>query len=545
MATLDELNKQKLSSLNLTDPIALGGRNIGWMVYDAQGNFIRKEPKVATAATGVTTLWGSSFQYDAKNPQDYIFNIKAKQLAGKNLSQDEYYNYLKATDAANKATLAVSPYWVDTQYYKDLVAQQEVAKKTETSSDAAAIDAFQKAKFAEYNTKIKNLEQQGVKQQQAAQKVLSFSWFGRSTAAAQQQSDIQASTNEAVNNSQAARDAEIAKYKAEMEWADSDTLQAINTAIEKYNTAAQDRQLASLKSTAEANQKNAVTFEDALNNLGKSANASWIDVWDSDTLSYYGSLVRNADGSVNEEKLATIPENVQALVRLAAQSSIATETPKIQQIWKNQYGYFDAKGNLIRVNGWSGWTGSWSWSGWGWLFWPIKWYKYEWAWANGQLTAQQANERNDLLARVTRIADLAKDPVKRAAAMTTGFGSTMNDLKFIRSNLWFDKLVSTKKQWATYGALSEGEWNRIDAAASSLPQPWKISSATVWTDAVLRDLNTVLEAAWYTQRVSAAGSASPKEETPAPAAVKYKQTATWPNGQKMWTIDWVNRVPIK
>ena len=49
-------------------------------------------------------------------------------------------------------------------------------------------------------------------------------------------------------------------------------------------------------------------------------------------MAYYGSIVRNPDGTVNEEKLKTLPENVQALIRLAAQTSSATEAPKIENI---------------------------------------------------------------------------------------------------------------------------------------------------------------------------------------------------------------------
>lgn len=80
-------------------------------------------------------------------------------------------------------------------------------------------------------------------------------------------SDIQANTNQAINMANAATQAEIAKYKAELEGADSDTLKALDSQIAEYQKAAQTRQLESIKKTAEANQKNTVSFEDALKNL--------------------------------------------------------------------------------------------------------------------------------------------------------------------------------------------------------------------------------------------------------------------------------------
>ena len=416
----------------------------------------RKPPMVATPQNPAVPMGNTVATYDETNPTDYIYRMQAKKLAGKVMSEDEQYNYLRAVAKSNEQKAQANPY-TDNQYGTDLLAQQTAAREAEATRDTTALEAFKKQKDLENTAKIKLLEQQWVKQQDAAQRVLSFSWFGRSTAAAGQMADIQANTNQAINMANAANAAEIAKYKAELEWADSDTLQALDAQIAEYNKAAQTRQLESIKKTAEANQKNTVSFEDALKNLGDTSNAAGIDIGDTKDLQYYGSIVRNPDGTVNEEKLKTLPENVQALIRLAAQTSSATEAPKIENIGtaKNpRYVQWNGK-ERVPVAGWYT-AGGW-WSGVG-------------GWKAGTPNVLQS----ELITRLNRVKEAANNSLLRSTNLLDP--EYQADLNYIKANMTFDKLSQMKAAGVKLWVLSDSDMKLLWEAAISLT-PWMKSSS--------------------------------------------------------------------
>ena len=77
---------------------------------------------------------------------------------------------------------------------------------------------------AQYWARASELDKQWQDTMSAAQWVLSFSWFGRSTYAADKQAEIQQNVNQAKQTMQAEKDYAIARYKAELAGADADTL---------------------------------------------------------------------------------------------------------------------------------------------------------------------------------------------------------------------------------------------------------------------------------------------------------------------------------
>lgn len=129
---------------------------------------------VATPQNPAVPMGNTVATYDETNPTDYIYRMQAKKLAGKVMSEDEQYNYLKAVAKSNEQKAQANPY-ENNQYGADLLAQQTAAREAEATRDTTALEAFKKQKDLENTAKIKLLEQQGVKQQDAAQRVLSFS----------------------------------------------------------------------------------------------------------------------------------------------------------------------------------------------------------------------------------------------------------------------------------------------------------------------------------------------------------------------------------
>ena len=501
---------------------------------------LRNAPTVATPNSPVISkTYTNDLTYDPTNPEDYLMKLTARtNTSGKKPTEWEYYNGMLAQKALNSKQQADWTNPMQTQYDAQLKAYND-ARVIENTNDTSALNTFKNAKTLEYQQKIAEAQAQWVKQKDAAQWVYSFSGFGRSTKAADTAVEIQKSTDNAINMLNAARDQEIAMEQARLAWANPESLASMQKSLEQSRQAVQQYQLDSIKKIADANAAWWASYMESLNNIMKTA-------WDSGLNVDKAGFEKAAQalwGMTEAQKatyLAQYTPEEQALLLGFAKSWAWTPaltkdfgTSK-RPDWRQS---FDNGKTWVTMS----WFGGGAWWGWWWAAW---WYKFSGAWPNWQLTTQQATERNDLLARVTRIADLTKDPLKRTAAMTSWFGSVMNDLKFIRSNLWFDKLVATKKAGATYGALSEWEWNRIDAAASSLPPPWSIRSTTIGRDAIIRDLNTVLEAAGYPQRVTAAWSSATPATTATPAVV-YKQTATNAQWVKMWTKDWTNWEVIK
>jgi len=116
--------------------------------------------------------------------------------------------------------------------------------------------------------------------------------------------------------------AEIALKEAELAGSDGDTLSAINEEISAYRKAAQDWQIEALKSTQEANAKGGASYMDAIMNLAAAATKSGIELGDAKNIQEMAGLARNADGTINEEFIKTLPADLQAIIRSAAQTSI-------------------------------------------------------------------------------------------------------------------------------------------------------------------------------------------------------------------------------
>lgn len=467
-----------------------------WYTAEADVNtpdylkYTRAKPIVATTENPVTTIWGQTSSYDESNPQDFIFQYQAKQLSGKPISYEDNYNYLKAQQKQTElnAATAENPY-SNNEYLSNLQATQQRALKSETASDKAQLEAFKKSAEADYQEKYNQYTEQWDASKQAAQKVYSFSWFGRSTSAAKQLASIQEQTNSAQSALLNAKNLAIAAEEARLAWADSDELTSINQQIADYNNAAQERQLKSIEETAAANAEASANFNEAFSNLLKTASDSGVQLWDAWDIQEMAQLARNADWSINEEFVSSLPDTYQALIRNAAATSVASETedPDIQKIGKNSYWYFK-DWELVTI-GW--WSGSWGAT-----------VSSDWAWPNGTFTEAQTMERNDLLHRIQVVAAVLNDPVKRSAMLASWWWDTAAQLNYLRNNLTLDHFIDTKKQGATYGAMSEWERDILSRSASSLPAPGKVMSAFRSPESILEDLNRILAHWWYSERVS-------------------------------------------
>jgi hypothetical protein len=309
--------------------------NSSYATSTAVPSATRAEPTVATPANPVISKTNTNdVVYDEANPQDYLDQLLAKTTATKKQpTQTELYNYYKAqravVDKANKVS-TTDPFVGNT---KTSQAQLDEALLAEKNRDNTALWAYKTQLDAQYWIMADQTTQAWQKRKDAEQRVYSFSWFGRSTAAADAQGQIEKETQSALSALEAAKQAEIRAKQAELEWADSDTVAALRSQVWAYQKASQDYQIEAIKKTTEANAKSGADFDTAFNNILKTISDNAIDIWDPKVVEAYAKIARNADGTVNEGVIKALPADVQAIIR----SAVQTSQPK-----KWNYKYIDA-----------------------------------------------------------------------------------------------------------------------------------------------------------------------------------------------------------
>lgn len=405
----------------------------------------RKLPTVATPEDPVKNFNVGALVYDETNPEDYLLKLKAKTATGKSPTEQEIYQWYvaeKALSNMQKDKISTDPF-ADRQ--SELQKRLEQAQSTELNSDAKALEEYKKSLEAQYESSKQELLASWARQKDAAQQVFSFSGFGRSSDAAQTAVDIQQKTDSAINNLNLAMQAEIALKEAELAGSDSDTLSAINEEIASYRKAAQDWQIDAIKSTQEANAKWWASYMDAIMNLAAAATKSGIELGDAKNIQEMASLAKNADGTINEEFVKTLPEDIQAIIRSAAMTSTGNKEPaKTQSV---------GSGKSERVYQWNPVTerydipvwGAWFGGGWGW-----GWGGGSWSWVPlGDLGA-------DLLSNLyTAASKIANSTVRSSGLLDPDAQLALN---FVKSNLTLDRIKQLKQEWVSLGALSEGEW---------------------------------------------------------------------------------------
>lgn len=461
---------------------------------------MRAAPTVATKAQPVISkTFTNNLQYDDTNPEDYLMRLNARVTAtGKKPSEDEYYNALKAQQAITSkksTTAAVDPYQGQ---IASLNAQKDQMASEYKAKDAAALDAYKTSEQAAFEANKTALEQSWAKELSAAQNIYSFSWFGRSTAAADKASEIQAKTNAAVNNARLSMEAQVALKNAELRWASAEELKGINDQIAQYQKAANDFQIDSIKATAEANQKSGNDYMTSLNNLMNAASASGINIGNPEDIQKYAQIARNADWTINEWFIKALPENVQVLIRSAAQTSQAQDAAKtvVDGSGKTAQTYqWNPKTNRydIPVGGWVSYSVGWVW--WGWA----------WGWAAWQPNAIQT----ELITRLARVKNAVNDSnLPRSAILLDP--NYQADLAFIKANMTFETLSQMKKDWVKLGVLSDSDIRLLGQSALTITPGMDKTRTTAEVDRLITSLG------WVQNKSSSGWSTNTKQPATQP-----------------------------
>jgi len=202
---------------------------------------------------------------------------------------------------------------------------------------------------AQYWIRANELDAQGQKTMSAAQGVLSFSWFGRSTYAADKQAEIQQNVNQAKQSMQAEKDYAIAKYEAELAGADAETLAWYDEQIAQLRQQNTNFLIQSAQAMNEYNLQTSASYEEKINNIFKLAeanNVSDLTEQEKAQASAYGDLLLDAEWNLNTALIKDIPARLvnEAIMQWAVKK--ASIKPKIEAPKTAS----DGAGNLYQFN---------------------------------------------------------------------------------------------------------------------------------------------------------------------------------------------------
>lgn len=401
---------------------------------------------------------------DKKWLQDYIdaYSVKAKFGT---IKEEDAIKAIKAqrllTEMSNKdATSNIA------NSYQDVIAQQEAARTAKAQELATQAETGRAAKQRELDTKYRAMQDAQLaawqRQREAAQLATSTTWFGRSTFNADQQVQIQKQTDDAIQQLNAAKEAELIKYEMELQGATWKALESLDQHIAELQQKAQDAQIKALSEAQRINLETGKSKQESIQNLISVWQGSGLDIKASDewTITMLAQIVKGKDGKLNQDVLNQLPDGIKQIVAAAAQTwygtkqweaakTISIGSGKSERVlqWNPETGRYD-----IPVGGWS-----YSWGVWG--VWGGRW----WAWAGGTADSSQL----ELISRLQRVQDaVSNSNLPRSIILNDP--NLQADLKYIKSNMTFEKLNEMKSRGVKLGVLSDSDMKLLWEAAVTI-----------------------------------------------------------------------------
>ncbi len=237
-------------------------------------SYVQRAPAtVPTSTNPVTTIGGggtSGTDFSKMDDRQKMVQIGVDLSNKKTLTDEQKAFYIDQTmpkpETVNPAQGAVDTVNAQAQAEADRLAS---TKTTQDATTQAQIDAEDKRLTEQLNQNIVAREKSGAEQGQAVQSALSFSGFGRSTYNADKQSEVAKATADAETLLRNAKDAELTKYKMELQGADAKTLEGIQQNINSLKSKAADLQATGAAQMADLNAKNKVNAADSIANIMK------------------------------------------------------------------------------------------------------------------------------------------------------------------------------------------------------------------------------------------------------------------------------------
>lgn len=267
--------------------------------------------------------------------QAYVDQMDYKTRTGWEITEKDYLGLQRARRrlVADQGT-TINPY--------------DSAISDATSRRDAEADRAAKQASNIYNTQVSDIEararrsaaeqqQAWDKTMQAVQSPLSFSWFGRSTYAAEKQAEIQDAVNQNVNIINNQRDAEIARAQAERDNAPAEVLASYDEYINWLTVESQKYQSEMVQQMNEYNAQNTMDYQEKIDNimqLSMQFQDSQRDLTPEEMkqVESYATLAINNDWEINESFLKNVPPYMMGAVMNKA-AEIRGATPNKSEFW--------------------------------------------------------------------------------------------------------------------------------------------------------------------------------------------------------------------
>lgn len=195
-----------------------------------------------------------------------------------------------------------------------LETEQEQRKKEQLTEREKLVGEKEKELEKEFGIKRERERETGRRISTAAQDVLSFSGFGRSTVAAEKQTNIQKETEDRIRILDSQQELKKELFRRQLEGQDEESLQPLSDRINAMKTQSDQLQLDSLAKIAELNAENSVRGEEAINNLLEAfgpGEARTVDKNASELLGFVSDQFGNPIGDPNNPIPVNIEEDKQ------------------------------------------------------------------------------------------------------------------------------------------------------------------------------------------------------------------------------------------
>jgi len=243
---------------------------------------------------------------------DIIDSINAKSFSNKQPTEDDFMAYQRAQrrlqelNAPQDTTAGIDQLIAEQNKFKeDFIAQQKAQEEKLFKEEADKLQA-------QIDAKNNDAIQQGNREKEAALRVLW--WSAEGSYSAGQQVDIQRHTNDVINYNNQVKEAELEKYKAEVQGADQKQIQAIDDNIAQLTLKSADAKVEQIKAINDYNKEAWVATQKKIDDFlavvqaGQTYNLT--DQQKELAKAYWAWLV-SKDWDINLDQLKNIPQMYQ------------------------------------------------------------------------------------------------------------------------------------------------------------------------------------------------------------------------------------------
>ena len=261
--------------------------------------------------------------------QDFVDKISTKIDFWEIPSQEEVIAAKKAkrllTERQKQAL------WRDKEIW-EAEAQLTTRKEQQVKNREKLIEQKKKQLQTQFQERLASLEDATQRQKEAAQNVLSFSWFGRSTFAADRQAQIQDQFERSRAALELARDNALELERRRLEWEDAESLAPLSQRIQELRDEVFKSERQSLATTDALNQQASLAFDEKLANLLEISKKNIEkrkedeDVFNANTIKsieFFAGLVLDEEWNINKDIYKDIPDRLKSFVlEKAAQNKL-------------------------------------------------------------------------------------------------------------------------------------------------------------------------------------------------------------------------------